>query len=189
MTATNPALPDTPELPKLPRPYDSGPIPKFSADQMHAYLLADRSARAPTLASGEMVPTAFRYRRWNLDDAGERVGKTHWYLCATDPRPFTNEDSAPVAEFQHLYAATAPATSLLASEPAMSEWQSMDSAPKDAHILLRIDVAIGSELVVQGCWYGVSKRDRGWMDMEGRVVQVTHWQLLPSAPATPGETK
>ena len=78
--------------------------------------------------------------------------------------------------------------SLLASEPAVSEWQSIDSAPKDAHILLRIDVAIGSELVVQGCWYEVSKRDRGWMDMEGRVVQVTHWQLLPSAPVTPGES-
>ena len=66
---------------------------------------------------------------------------------------------------------------------SMGAWQPIETAPKNKELLLWVNVAIGRPLVVQGCWYSVSKRDHGWIDTNGVKVPVTHWMPLPDAPA------
>ena len=61
-------------------------------------------------------------------------------------------------------------------------WQPIETAPKNAYVLLFVDIAIGPPLIVQGCWFEVDRRDRGWIDTNGNVVPVTHWMPLPSPP-------
>lgn len=65
----------------------------------------------------------------------------------------------------------------------MSEWQPLKTAPKNTEVLLWVKVAVGSPLVVQGCWY--SDEDAGtsgWIDTNGTSWPVTHWMPLPEAP-------
>lgn len=111
MTATNPTL-----------PYLANQ-PSYTRDEVLSFArcaLADRSARAPTLASGEMVmvprEALSRWRKWCLGYAwpkGEDWDSHDVYLAIAD-------------EIRKKYEDAAPATSLLASEPASDEpvgWQ------------------------------------------------------------------
>jgi hypothetical protein len=59
------------------------------------------------------------------------------------------------------------------------KWQDIATAPKDTYVLLWVDVAIGLPLIVQGCWFKVSKREQGWIDTDGNVITATHWMPFP----------
>ncbi len=61
-------------------------------------------------------------------------------------------------------------------------WQPIKTAPKDAYVLLWETFGIGDPLVVQGCWFKVDRRDKGWIDMNGRTISATHWMPLPPPP-------
>lgn len=61
-------------------------------------------------------PVACRYRRWILE-GGEKQGKTPWYYCTQDPRPLKNENCAPLADFEWMYAAPAQAPAVVDDEP------------------------------------------------------------------------
>jgi len=62
-------------------------------------------------------------------------------------------------------------------------WQPIGTAPKDAEVMLWVDLAVGPPLVKQGCWYhdeGIN--EEGWIDTEGQILRVTHWMPLPAPP-------
>ena len=76
---------------------------------------------------------------------------------------------------------TDAATALEAMEAG--GWRPIETAPKDAHALLWIDIAIGQPLVVQGCWFHDDDADeKGWIDLDGNVLNATHWTPLPTPP-------
>ena len=64
----------------------------------------------------------------------------------------------------------------------MSEWKTIESAPKDRHVLLLASTVIGPPLIVHGCWFKVSDREKGWIDTNGEVWNPTHWMPLPEPP-------
>ena len=65
----------------------------------------------------------------------------------------------------------------------MSEWRDIETAPKDVEVLLWVKVAVGSPLVVQGCWYFDKYiDDSGWIDTNGTIWPVSHWMPLPEPP-------
>ena len=73
------------------------------------------------------------------------------------------------------------AIAALQAEP--QGWRPIETAPKDAHALLWIDIAIGQPLVVQGCWFHDDDADeKGWIDLDGNVLNATHWMPLPTPP-------
>ena len=73
------------------------------------------------------------------------------------------------------------AIAALQAEP--QGWRPIETAPKDAHALLWIDIAIGQPLVVQGCWFHDDEEDeKGWIDLDGKVLNATHWMPLPATP-------
>ena len=73
----------------------------------------------------------------------------------------------------------------LGSPPeGMAGWKPIETAPKDAYVLLWADVAIGPPLIVQGCWFKVSRSEKGWVDANGDIVMATHWMPLPAPPAS-----
>ena len=75
------------------------------------------------------------------------------------------------------------AIAALQAEP--QGWRPIETAPKDAHALLWIDIAIGQPLVVQGCWFHDDDADeKGWIDLDGNVLNATHWMPLPPLPRT-----
>ena len=73
------------------------------------------------------------------------------------------------------------AIAALQAEP--QGWRPIETAPKDAHALLWIDIVIGQPLVVQGCWFHDDDADeKGWIDLDGNVLNATHWMPLPAPP-------
>ena len=73
------------------------------------------------------------------------------------------------------------AIAALQAEP--QGWRPIETAPKDAHALLWIDIVIGQPLVVQGCWFHDDDADeKGWIDLDGNVLNATHWMPLPTPP-------
>lgn len=80
-----------------------------------------------------------------------------------------------------LFDAFDAAIAALQAEP--QGWMPIETAPKDAHALLWIDIAIGKPLVVQGCWFHDDDADeKGWVDLDGNVLNATHWMPLPATP-------
>lgn len=61
-------------------------------------------------------------------------------------------------------------------------WQPVETAPKDAHVLLWVDIAIGPPLIVQGCWFEISRKEKGWIGGDGEIVNASHWMPMPKAP-------
>ena len=64
------------------------------------------------------------------------------------------------------------------------QWLPIQTAPKNACILLWIDIVIGHPLVMQGCWFNDDHADeKGWIDLEGELIlYATHWMPLPASP-------
>lgn len=73
------------------------------------------------------------------------------------------------------------AIAALQAEP--QGWRPIETAPKGAYALLWIDIAIGHPLVVQGCWFhDDDENEKGWIDLDGQVLNATHWMPLPTPP-------
>ncbi len=107
-------------------------------------------------------------------DAMEHMANTLNNMDAVDE----DEDAQHDAAFEAVRAAIA---ALQAAEP--QGWRPIETAPKDAHALLWIDIAIGQPLVVQGCWFHDDDADeKGWIDLDGNVLNATHWMPLPTPP-------
>jgi len=65
----------------------------------------------------------------------------------------------------------------------LGAWLPIATAPRDAEVLLWVKVAVGTPLVVQGCWYSDEDiGDAGWIDTNGTSWPVTHWMPLPAPP-------
>jgi hypothetical protein len=65
----------------------------------------------------------------------------------------------------------------------MSDWQLIETAPKDGTAILSWD----GQFRVVIAW---STRDKGWFlcdDERGDWADVTHWMPLPAPPITPAE--
>ena len=240
MTATNPALPDTHELPKLPESFPDvlhyGWI-LYTGSQMHAYLLADRSARAPTLASGDMVivpweptlemlragcenregPTPFEAYRPSEVGAIYRDMITaapatsllasnqkaempslyaviQWLENGCDPKEAAKELRLYEEDrLRHSAAAwreeetrQVAATSLLASEPVVSEWISTeDRLPEKREKAYQV-ISIAKKLHGPGNYegQGIKAVAQDW-NVRNYASNYTHWMYLP---ATPGES-
>jgi len=65
----------------------------------------------------------------------------------------------------------------------MSDWQPIETAPKDGTVML-FSEALG---VVSGMWWGKFDGEGPWGDSDGRFSlrpdeQPTHWMPLPSPP-------
>jgi hypothetical protein len=76
----------------------------------------------------------------------------------------------------------------------MTQWQTIDSAPKDGTELLlhfspdrtpgRDGPGIDEGGVIQGWWFSSPKEiDDGWETIIGFVGDPTHWMPLPPAPS------
>ena len=73
----------------------------------------------------------------------------------------------------------------------MSEWQPIETAPKDGTLILAWD---GCQHDICEWWdgsisgvRGPSERDAGWwIDNDRGEMKPTHWQPLPDPPYTPG---
>lgn len=61
----------------------------------------------------------------------------------------------------------------------MSEWQPIETAPKDGTIILLWYKAIGHEMAF---WNGKSWDDGDFYDNLGSDADFTHWMPLPKAP-------
>jgi hypothetical protein len=70
----------------------------------------------------------------------------------------------------------------LGSNVGFGAWLPIATAPKNKELLLWVAIAIGPPLIVQGCWYKVDSRDKGWIDTDGRVQPATHWMPMPAPP-------
>lgn len=76
------------------------------------------------------------------------------------------------------------AATLAEQERCALVWLPIADAPKDAHVLLCIDIVVGHPLVVQGCWFHDDDEDeKGWIDLDGKVLHATHWMPIPPPPA------
>ena len=72
----------------------------------------------------------------------------------------------------------------------MSEWQPIETAPKDGSSIIVCDSKIG--FVCEACWWDSwysNKNNTGWMiancDEEyGHYIDATHWMPLPAPPKT-----
>jgi len=93
------------------------------------------------------------------------------------------DQTAAVERGRELYATLLAAAQAVQAVPG---WQPIETAPKDAYLLLWIDIVIGHPLVVQGCWFHDDDEDeKGWIDLDGKVLHATHWTPLPPAPGAP----
>jgi hypothetical protein len=73
----------------------------------------------------------------------------------------------------------------------MSEWQPIESAPKDADALLLFEDGEG---VHQGYWYDLDANDQYWVSAEtqgltGGRMNPTHWMPLPDPPSATGRSR
>lgn len=88
---------------------------------------------------------------------------------------------------------------------AQTEWQPISTAPKDGSPIILSNGLVAHEghwfydeggtvehRDMEGRYIGQDDREgyEGWMDWGGGMLpEPTHWMPVPSAPATPGETK
>ena len=126
--------------------------------------VVEQIRRETVMACAAIVETQQIACNWN-----EREGLA-WVLRALLKSDSVNPVSA-------LRVAVAPGPDLA------PEWLPIASAPKDAYVLLFVEVAIGDPLIVQGCWYSdPDEGEEGWIDADGDVLPVSHWMPLPPAP-------
>ena len=72
--------------------------------------------------------------------------------------------------------------SLVRLSDQLGAWLPIATAPKDKELLLWVGIAIGPPLVKQGCWFRIDRKEKGWIDTDGRVVNATHWMPIPAPP-------
>lgn len=61
----------------------------------------------------------------------------------------------------------------------MSEWQPIDTAPKDG---TEVIVLIRPKVIRLGWFFAPSSRTANWCDENGRKIKPTHWMPLPLPP-------
>jgi hypothetical protein len=61
----------------------------------------------------------------------------------------------------------------------MSEWQPIDTAPKD---MTEVIVFCGRKDICLGWYFAPSSRTFSWKDENGKDIRPTHWMPLPELP-------
>lgn len=73
----------------------------------------------------------------------------------------------------------------------MSEWQSIETAPKDGTVLLLYYPPVGGAPFdgwIEGWWFSSPKKiDDGWETIIGTVGEPTYWLPNPGEPEAPTE--
>jgi hypothetical protein len=65
----------------------------------------------------------------------------------------------------------------------MSQWQPIETAPKDGTLILAID---GLKMIARPSWYfAPSSQTFGWLKDNGRYWKPTHWQPMPELSPSP----
>lgn len=126
------------------------------------------------------------------DEDDDEPGEECLLQWGADPKEYVEQfraalvqlrSSPPAGERGDTETDSVHATSRSGQPSTVSEaaWQPIETAPKGSYVLLWGEFEIGDPVVVQGCWFN-SGIENGWIDLNGEVINATHWMSLPKPP-------